>query len=489
MGIRYRSVLAACVMGAVVSACAKSAPAGGAASGPPPLTVDVGTAVRQSIATYLSLDGQVAPLQESTLASQQSGVVEAVNVNEGNRVQAGEVVAKIDDSTLRAQLAQAQAQVLQAQAALTSSGMQQPITNQQVNGNVTTAQQSLAQAQNSLQSANAALANAKLVYDSNNALYKQGYVAQTVLEQSRSAYVAALQQVASAKNTVIQQQAALRIAQRNLGQSGIQVQDTAAKQGALEAAHANVQLLQTEIAQTSVVSPFNGVVTARLLDPGSYASPNAPIVRVSQIDDVYVNVNVPDEALPYVKKGTTVSFTTTSLTNRTFTGRIFDVNAVPTQGTLSYRARIKEPNPDFQLRGGMLVALSVQKESHPNTIVVPKSAVFKTDQGANVFTVEPLPPPPAAAGGAPSGGAAAPAGKPGQAAPPMPTFAKAHAVPVEVGLETDTLVEVRSPAIRPGTSVIITRPDALQDGSTVAYINGGAPTGAKRRRPAIDRAR
>ncbi len=492
MGNRYRTLVAVALV-AAVSACAKGGPPAGArGGGPPPLTVDVGMASRQNIATYLALDGQVAPLQESTLASQQSGLVASVEVNEGARVGAGQVVAKIDDSTLRAQLAQAQAQVLQAQATLASSGLQQPITSQQVSGNVTSAQQGLAQANNSLQSANAALENARLLYNSNNALFKQGYVAQTVLEQSRANYVSAQQQVASAKNAVIQQQAAVQTARQNMGQTGIAVEDTAAKRGALEAARAQVRLLQTQIAQTTITAPFAGVVTARLLDPGAYASPNAPIVRLSQIDAVYVNVNVPDDSLPYVRKGTMVQYTTSSLGNRTFTGTVFDVNAVPTQGTLSYRARIRQENPDFQLRGGMLVSISVRKEFHAGAIVVPRSALFQTDQGANVFTVDALPPPPAGAGGPPAGAGGPPAGgPPGAAAPPPPKMAKARAIPVEVGLQTDNFVEVHGAGINPGVPVITTRPDALQNGSTVVYT-AGAPGGSaagKRRRPASERVR
>jgi hypothetical protein len=49
-------------------------------------------------------------------------------------------------------------------------------------------------------------------------------------------------------------------------------------------------------------------------------------------------------------------------------------------------------------------------------------------------------------------------------------------VPVQVGLQTDTLTEIRSPAVRPGTTVITTRPDALRDGSPVA-ISAGAGAG------------
>jgi len=231
-----------------------------------------------------------------------------------------------------------------------------------------------------------------------------------------------------------------------------------------------VKLLQTQISQTTLVAPFDGAITQRLLDPGAFSSPNQPIVQISQVRQVYVNVNVPDNALVYVHKQTPVTFASSSIPGRTFTGRVYDVNATPTSGTLSYRARIVMPNPDDVLRGGMLVAVSVQKESHPNAIVVPLTAIVQSAAGPAVYTVVAPPvPPPGAAGPPPAAG-----GKPG---PPAggPQFALAKLVPVQLGLQTDTLAQVTSPQITAGTTIITTRPDALQDKSLVAYSPAAAP--------------
>jgi multidrug efflux pump subunit AcrA (membrane-fusion protein) len=84
----------------------------------------------------------------------------------------------------------------------------------------------------------------------------------------------------------------------------------------------------------------------------------------------------------------------------------------------------------------------VEKERHPNAIVVPRSAVFPNDQGSSVYTV---------------------------------VDGKAKMLPVDLGLQTDTLAEVRGSGIHPGMVVITTRPDALQDGSVVA-VSGTPPT-------------
>jgi multidrug efflux pump subunit AcrA (membrane-fusion protein) len=380
--------------------------------GPMALDVDVARAQRQTIATYLTLDGQVAPLQDSTLSFQQSGPVTEVYVNQGDRVSAGELLAKIDDSTLRAQLAQVEAQIAQSNAQAQSTALNVPITQ--------------ANTSQAVSSAKAALATAKLTYDQDAQLFKQGYVSQTQLWQARSAYVAA--------------QTAYQQALANQGTTGVQTSQAQAAREAVKAAQAQANVLRTQIGQTSLYSPFNGVVTARLMDPGGMATPGTPVLRVSQVNTVWVNVNVPDEDLAYVHAGTPLTFTVGQLGGRTFRANVTTVNAVPTQGTLSYQARIRQANPDDSLRGGMLVSVNIQKERHDNTIVVPRQAVAQTEQGANVFIV----------------------GKDN----------KAEQVPVQLGVQTDTLSEVHSPRITEGTQVITTRPDALQNGSTVAIVGG-----------------
>jgi HlyD family secretion protein len=463
-----RTLLAAAILVMAASACGRGG--GAAQQASPPLAVDTALAQRSDIATFVTLDGQIAPLQESTLSSQQSGNVTAVYVNEGQHVVRGQVVAKLDDATLRAQLAQQQATVQQMIAQLGGSTLQAPVTAAQASNTVVTAQQQLAAAQNGVATAQAAYQSAYATYIADKQLLTNGYVAQTQYEQARSAYVQALQSLNTARETQRQAVVALTAA-RSQGTNAepIQQQTIAANRGSLAAAQAQVRLLQTEIGQTSIVAPFDGVVTQRLLDPGAYASPNAPVVRVSQIDTVYVNVNVPDDDLAFVHRATPVTFTTSSLENKTYAAKVMDVNATPTQGTLSYRARLRVANPNDLLRGGMLVAVTVRKEFHPSAIVVPRAAVFETESGANVFIVTSLAPP----AGAPSGAAGAPPSA-AQKGPPV-RLMQAKVVPVQVGLQTDTQAEVRSPEIKPGTTVITTRPDALRDSSTVAI---GGPAAA-----------
>ncbi len=407
-----RAAVVGTIAAILLTGCGKG---GGQQRGPMPLNVDVATAQRRDIATYISLDGQIAPLQQSTLAFQQSGTVQTINVNVGDRVRAGQVLAKIDDSTLRAQLAQAEASAAQQSATATGAQVGLPVQQQQNQTAVTTAQ--------------AALNNAKLVYSQDQMLYKQGYVSQSQLEAARAAYVQAQNSLANAQ-----------VGMRN---NVVSAQNVKAQQAAAQAAAAQANTFRTQIAQTTLYAPYDGVITQRMMDPGAFASPQSGVLAISRIDTVWVNINVPDEDLSYVHPGTSVRFTSSSLPGKTFQAAIGTVNAVPTQGTLSYLARIQMANPSDVLRGGMLVSATITKEARNNAVVVPRTAVAQTENGNAVYIVGP--------------------------------DNKAKEVPVRVGIQTDTLSEVNAAEVQPGVKVITTRPDALKDGSVVA-VNGATPS-------------
>lgn len=383
--------------------------------GPPPLSVDVASATRQNIATFITLDGQIAPLEQSTLAFQQNGTIVKIYANIGDLVRKGALLAQIDPSTLQAQLSQAQAAAAQAHAAAQGAVVGLPVQTQSNNAAVATAK--------------ANLDNAKLVYEQNKQLFKQGYVSQTALQQSQAQYV----QAQSTYNNAV-------VALRN---NVVSAENVKAQQAQAQAASAQAHVIGTQLSQTSLYAPFDGVISNRLLDPGAYASPQQPVLQISRVDQVWININVPDEDLAYVKPGTLVQFNTSSLGNKKFSGRIQTVNAVPTSGTLSYLARMQLSNPGDVLRGGMLISATLPKQQQNDAVVVPRSAVAQTENGSVVFTVN---------------------------------GNTAQAVPVKVGVQTDTLSQVVSPKIVPGTKVITTRPDALKDGSVVA-VNGAPMAG------------
>ena len=428
---RHRLFFAVLSSYVVLSGCSKAA----APASPPPLAVEAGVVARRDIATFVSFNGQISPLYQSTLSTAEAGTVENVDVTEGDFVTRGRLLASIDTSQLQAQLAANEATANESSATLYKSNVLAPVSSQQYSSAVAAAKQSLESANNQVRVARAALRNDALVYHADRQLVVQGYIAETDYESARAAYVAAEQTLRTDRQTVASAQAALKTAYVDTLQRLSDQATIAGNRDALAAARANIHLLQAEIRQSSIYAPFDGQVTQRLLDPGAYAGANTAILELSQTSSVYVVANVPDVDLPAVARGKTVHFTTSSLPGRTFTGRVFDVNTTPTAGTLSYRVRLLQPNPNLSLRGGMLVLVTAKSAEHRNTTVVPRGAVFAGDSGSNVFTIE---------------------------------NGKAKSVPVKLGLETDALAEVLGSGVRAGMRVITSQPNGLANGSAVS---------------------
>ena len=439
MNIRNPYLPAALALAAtIVSSCAHAAPPPG---GPPPVSVTTAQIRRGVISTFVSFDAEITPVYQTTLSTAQAGTVTAVNVTEGDFVHRGQMLASLDTSQLQATLEANEAVVRADEAQLVHSSVAAPIQSQQYSSAVATANQNLQSAVNSVRSARAALAHDELTERADLQLLGQQYVSRQTYEQARATAVASRETLRSDLQAVTAQQAALRTALSNTKQR-LEDQATIAQDAAgLDEARANVKLLVAQIAQSSIVAPFDGQVTQRLLDPGAYAGASSGVFTIAQVSRVYVVASVPDIDLPAVSRGKAVTFTTPSLPGRTFHGRIFDINTTPTSGTLSYRVRLLQPNPDLALRGGMFANVRVERARHPGVLLVPSAAITNGPGDPSIFIV---------AGG------------------------KAKSVPVRVGLQTDSVSEVAGDGLAPGTTVVTSQPGGLQDGATIAQA--GAPS-------------
>jgi RND family efflux transporter MFP subunit len=404
--------------------------------GPPPVSVTTAKVKRGAIATYATFDGQVTPVYQTTLSTAEAGTVAAVNVTEGDFVRQGQVLATLDTSQLRASLRANAATVRQDEAQLTHSRIAAPVNSQQYSSAVSTAQQNLAAANNSVRTARAAVTSADLTQKADSELLAQQYVSRETYEQARSTYVSSLETLRSNRQAVTAQQAALRTALSNTDQRGEDQATIEQNAAGIEVARANVELLEAQIAQSSIVAPFDGQVTQRLLDPGAYAGASAGIFELAQVSRVYVVANVPDVDLATVAVGKAVTFASVSLPGRTFHGHVFDINTTPTSGTLSYRVRLLQPNADLALRGGMFITVTALRAHQNGVLLVPSAAVIGAGApGAAVF---------AAVNG------------------------KAKSIAVRVGLQTDATTQVSGPGLGPGTLVVTSPPSGLHDGSAIS---------------------
>jgi HlyD family secretion protein len=414
---------------AILSAIALSSCASHQAGGPPggaggfSMSVTAQPMKRGPIEQSFTVSATVAPLQHAVLSSVVSGTVLSVNGQIGQRVAKGDLLVKIDDSTLQAQLSQNEALLVAAQARYASA---------------------LANASGTMSSANAGLASARIAADSADAtlrrdlmLFKQGYVSQQAVDQQQAATAAA--------------DAALRAAEVQATNASLSGSASSAQadlrntRAAVSSAAAASALIQAQIAQTNVRAPFDGVIVFRAVDPGSLAAPGTTLMDVDQLDQVYVDAGISGDQLKYVRRGTPVTVTVSSVSGRAWQGKVeyFDPSAEP--GTVTYLAKIVLANPDLALRGGMVAQAAFVLARKPDALLAPTSSVYQTDAGYAIFII---------------------------------ADGKATVVPVELGLQNDQWTEVTGKGLAPNVQAILNHSATLQAGTPVmALPPGGGPPG------------
>lgn len=283
-------------------------------------------------------------IREVDMAFRQSGRMNRLLVDEGMRVQRGQLLATLDDVPFREALAAAVAGVAQARAQL----------DELEHGN---RPQQIAQAREAVRQTEATDANAHAELIRQQTLLPGGTTSQHAVDAARAASDAADASLAAARQ------------QLDLMQVGSRKEDIAAGKARLDAALAAQAQAETALADTRLYAPADAIVFSRVREAGSMVSPTTPILTLSLTTPVYVRAYVAETALGRVVPGTPVDVTSDS-SSRHYQGTIgfvspvaeFTPKTVETatlRTDLVYRVRITIDHPDDALRQGMPVTIRV----------------------------------------------------------------------------------------------------------------------------------
>jgi HlyD family secretion protein len=271
---------------------------------------------------------------ETDVAAKTGGRIGFIAVREGDKVSRGQVLVRIDDSEVQAQLRGAKAQVTaaqdQAQRALWQINVlenqlrEAQLTinqaQQDTQGRVFQAQANVAAAQAQLQQSLAQLKLDKLNRDRYLQLVKEGAVAQQQADQAQTTYETARATVEANQKQLNAAQGALTLAQSSQFNPTIQraklstlVSQQKQADAELRAAQSNVknalaaqQQIEAQIAYLSIISPIDGVVTARTREPGAVVTNGQTVLTILDLNSVYLRAYVPEGEIGRVRVGQNV---------------------------------------------------------------------------------------------------------------------------------------------------------------------------------------
>jgi HlyD family secretion protein len=292
-------------------------------------------------------------LRQVELPFNNSGRIAAVLVQEGDRVQHGQVLSRLDTSRLEPQVAQAEARV----------AAQRQVVARLHNGS---RPEEIAQARANVALAKAEAVNARRQLERLKPLY-EGSAGRAVSQQDVDNAKAALD-VAEARLTVNEKALALAIA-------GPRQEEVAEAEARLRADEAQLALLRQELADAQLVAPVDAVVRTRVMEPGEMASPQKPVFSLAITDPKWVRAYVSEPDLGRVRPGMAAAVAVDSFPEHRFGGWVgfiapvaeFTPKTVQTEElrtSLVYEVRVFVKDPSNDLRLGMPATVHLSLDQH-----------------------------------------------------------------------------------------------------------------------------
>jgi RND family efflux transporter MFP subunit len=287
-----------------------------------PMTVELGTARRGDVAAHLTVVGNLIGLQTVDVAPRTAGRLLNVNVQLGDSVRRGQVLAKVEDREIVEQVRAAEASQEVAKAT---------IRQREADLNV-----------------------AQLNFDRSKNLFSRGLLAKQALDDAESRYLAS-------------------VAQLDLSKAQLSQND------------ARLQELRINLQNTTVTSPVDGFVGRRNVDPGAMVNTNTAIASVVDISRLKLVVNVVEKDLRMVTPGDVGIVEVDAYPGEKFNGRIARVAPVLDPATRTASIEIEIPNGDGRLKPGMYARISLTVEERKNTLLAPKNAVIDFENKRGVW--------------------------------------------------------------------------------------------------------
>jgi RND family efflux transporter MFP subunit len=327
------------------AACGHSGESSPSVSADAPARAAVVQVKRAPLSNTLSIAGEFLPYQEVELHAKVAGYIQKINVDIGDRVRKGDILAVLEIPELEAQLQAARAGVRHSQE------------------EITRAQNEVSRAEADHAAVHAAATRLKQA-----SATRPGLIAEQELDDATAKDRSTEAQVDSAQSTL------------------------AAARQQLEVSQADQQHYAALSEYSRITAPFDGVITWRYADTGSLIQAGTsgasalPVVKLSQVKALRLRIPVPESLAANVRDGEPVDIRVKA-TNKHLTAKVIRSTAALDRSTRTMQVEVDVPNADYKLTPGMYADVSLRVQNAPDALTLPLQAINRTADKTTVFLV------------------------------------------------------------------------------------------------------
>ncbi|MBC7363484.1 MAG: efflux RND transporter periplasmic adaptor subunit [Candidatus Aminicenantes bacterium] len=311
-----------------------------------PLSVKVAKATVGDLEKRIKSPAEVFTDKKVVIKAEVQGTLKKLHVQEGKRVQSGEILAELDDTPYRLRVEQEEAARLKALSELLLDKMFEaeagPKNTEDIL-NLKKAEEELAKAEKA---------------------FKDGLISQTELDRARRNYELAL-----------------------IG-SGLKREEIIASSKGLTQAEVNLKIARMELEKTKIKAPFSGLITQVKVTKGETIEAGRELFTLVDISRVQLEAKVLETEVAKVKEGREADVYLSAYPGRVFKGRVVAISPLVNPEEKTCSVFISLDNPTGEIKPGMHAEVQIVSEIFPHRLLVPQSALLVRGGRPLVFVVE-----------------------------------------------------------------------------------------------------
>lgn len=415
----------------------------------PPVPVEMAKAATQTVREYIAEDGTTCLAEEYVIDMPISGTLQRIALEEGDRVEQGQCLARVDPFMLEQQINGAEALAAQARAQIVGVDVAKPkpedLESAEVQVEELRDSEAITRRERAVVEIN--YKNALKEYERLKALHAEGAVSQSAFDEADRMYRsleenrerAALAEAATRKAREVGELAAKRL--HDSVDDNEFMRDVYLAE--LDRLEAELGLLKYDLEKATVEAPIAGVVLEKYVEDERALMAGTPLMKLGDLSAIEIESDILSEEVGRIEAGDPVEITGKALEGKTVMGSVKSIypsgfKKISALGIEQQRVRIliDFDNTELALRPGTSVDVRVITAEHEGVVAVPERATFKYEGGWAVFAVR---------------------GR------------SAHLTPVEAGLRNDDWAEIIS-GIKAGEIIVADPKSELEDGAQVSAL-------------------
>jgi len=368
---------------------------------------------RGSLDRRLQLTGSVVPEAQVDVFSKVSGILEVIEVEQGDWVKADQVVAVVEREEREAKLQESRAalDVLRAGWAQMETGARP---------------EEIVQAEDLVRQTEARWRNSVENYNRLKTLKERDFISQQRLDEAMLQVTISEAEHNSAKEKL------------TLMRKGARQEDRDALLAQIRQAEATVKLAEINLKNATIRAPISGIISKRFLDRGAFVTTTTPLIRIVAMDVVKVVVHVVEGELAQIRTGSNAEIRVDTYPDELFRGSVVRISPTVDPQSRAAELEIQVDNHDHRLKPGMFARANLIVQRRDGVLLLSKDSLLRQKGTSRVFVHD---------------------------------KGKASIREVRLGLEGEQYVEVLR-GLQEGDEIIVAGQYELTDGMPVHVIRG-----------------